>query len=60
MKSSAKPAIRCKRKLRAFNLTITFNPEDIEFINGNAVISLSRASPDSVWQMTYWYDNSNY
>jgi hypothetical protein len=45
---------------RSFNLTITFNPEDIVFITGNAQLTLNRPNVDSVWQLTYWRDNSNY
>lgn len=45
---------------RAFDLTITFNPEDVEFISGNADLTLIRAHPDSAWTLTYWHDNSNY
>lgn len=45
---------------RYFNLTITFNPEDIIYISGNAQLTMNRPNIDSVWQLTYWRDNSNY
>lgn len=46
--------------LRAFNLTITFNPSDILRIDGYANIKLHRATKNSFWKITQWRDESNF
>lgn len=45
---------------RSFNLTVTFNPQDIVYITGRADFSLERARIDSVWILTRWRDNSSF
>ncbi len=46
--------------LRAFNLTITFNPSDIIRIDGYANIKLRRATKKSYWKIAQWRDESNF
>jgi hypothetical protein len=46
--------------LRAFNLTITFNPSDILRIDGYANIKLRRATKKSFWKILQWRDESNF
>ena len=45
---------------RSFNLTVTFNPQDIIYITGRADFSLSRPRIDSVWMLERWRDNSSF
>lgn len=46
------------RIIRSFNLTITFNPTDIIFIDGR--VNLSLRKDDDKWQITQWIDESNF
>ena len=43
---------------RSFNLTITFNPNDITRINGFVDMNLFRNSSDEVWKIQRWRDES--
>ena len=45
---------------RAFSLDVTFNEEDIEHADGNAVFHLQRATPSAVWQAVSWQDESTF
>lgn len=45
---------------RNFNLTVTFNPSDIERFDGYANISLERAQQSDAWRLTRWRDESNF
>lgn len=45
---------------RSFNLTITFNPQDIIYITGQADLQLLRPNADSVWKLERWRDNSSF
>ncbi len=45
--------------IRSFNLTITFNPTDIIFIEGRVNLSLIK-NKDNKWQIIKWIDESNY
>ncbi len=46
--------------VRSFNLTITFNPTDIERIDGYANLTFSRTAPDQPWRISRWRDESNF
>lgn len=45
--------------VRSFNLTITFNPTDIIFVDGRINLSL-RKNSDNRWMITRWVDESNF
>jgi hypothetical protein len=45
---------------RGFSLTITFNPSDILNVYGRANFHLTRSSPQEVWKISQWRDESNY
>jgi len=45
--------------VRSFNLTITFNPTDIIFIDGRVNLDLSR-DEENRWQIERWIDESNF
>jgi hypothetical protein len=45
---------------RAFSLAVTFNEEDIEEVDGNAVFHLQRATPSDLWQAVSWQDESTF
>ena len=45
---------------RAFNLTVTFNPSDVTRVDGNAVLTFSRAASTGPWKIINWRDESNY
>jgi len=45
---------------RGFNLTVTFNPADIEDVSGKAYFVLDRASSSKPWTITMWRDESNF
>ena len=45
---------------RGFNLTVAFNPADIEDVSGNAYFELDRNSPSDPWEITLWRDESNF
>lgn len=46
--------------IRAFNLTITFNPTDIVRVNGRVNLSLRRDPASQTWAITRWIDESNF
>lgn len=46
--------------IRAFNLTITFNPTDIVRINGRVNLSLRKNPSSEKWTITQWIDESNF
>jgi hypothetical protein len=43
-----------------FNLTVVFNPSDIEVVNGYASLSLARARTVDPWKIVRWRDESQY
>lgn len=45
--------------IRAFNLTITFNPTDIIRVNGRVNLSLQKDPVSETWAITRWIDESN-
>lgn len=45
---------------RGFNLTITFNPNDIIRIDGRVNLRLNRPSTADVWTIQRWRDESNF
>jgi len=45
--------------VRSFNLTITFNPTDIVFVDGRINLSLIK-NPAGRWMITRWVDESNF
>ncbi len=45
---------------RNFNLTVTFNANDIERYDGYANISLERLQQADSWRITRWRDESNF
>lgn len=45
--------------IRSFNLTITFNPTSIAFVDGKVNLSLRKNENDK-WQITRWVDESNF
>ena len=46
--------------VRGFNLTLVFNPGDIERIDGYANITFSRARLNDPWKIVRWRDESNF
>jgi len=44
---------------RTFSLDVTFNPSDIEHVDGRAVFHLARSAPEDPWKATHWRDESN-
>lgn len=46
--------------VRGFNLTITFNPSDIERVDGYANLSFQRTQPGAAWMIVRWRDESNF
>lgn len=46
--------------VRSFNLTVTFNPSDIERIDGYANLKFARPTPADPWKLIRWRDESNY
>jgi hypothetical protein len=46
--------------VRGFNLTVTFNPGDIERVDGYANLTFARASASDPWRIVHWRDESNY
>jgi hypothetical protein len=46
--------------IRFFNLTITFNINDIIRIDGKVNLTLTRNSNEEVWKIRRWRDESNY
>jgi hypothetical protein len=45
---------------RNFNLTLTFNPTDVIRVDGFAVLTLRRNTPQENWQIMRWRDESNF
>jgi hypothetical protein len=45
---------------RGFNLTVTFNPNDIERVDGYVNLTLERKSLVDVWKISRWRDESNF
>lgn len=46
--------------VRSFNLTITFNPTDIERIDGYANLTFARTGPTEPLRILRWRDESNF
>lgn len=46
--------------IRAFNLTITFNPTDIIRVNGRVNLSLRKDPVSATWAIARWIDESNF
>lgn len=46
--------------VRSFNLTITFNPTDIVFVEGKINLQLSKSSGTGKWKILTWIDESNF
>ncbi len=47
------------RIIRSFNLTITFNPADIVFIDGKVNLELKK-DLNNKWKIIHWIDESNF
>ncbi len=45
---------------RGFNLTVTFDPNDIIYVDGYANLTLGRLRADDPWMIIRWNDESNY
>ncbi len=46
--------------IRGFNLTLVFNPSDIERIDGYANLTLRRVRISDPWKIVRWRDESNF
>ena len=46
--------------VRGFNLTVTYNPTDIDRADGRVEISLRKNVITGKWQITGWIDRSNF
>jgi hypothetical protein len=46
--------------VRGFNLTIVFNPNDVERIDGYANLTFERSSVSDSWKIVRWRDESNF
>lgn len=46
--------------IRSFNLTVTFNPTDIERVDGKANLTLRKNPVTHKWQIVRWVDDPNY
>jgi hypothetical protein len=46
--------------VRGFNLTITFNPSDIERVDGYANLTFQRPRIGDRWKIVRWRDESNF
>lgn len=46
--------------VRSFNLTITFNPTDIERVDGRVNLTLRKNQSTEKWQIVRWLDESNF
>lgn len=44
--------------VRSFNLTVTYNPTDINFVTGRVVFYL--AKENNKWKIIRWIDESNF
>ncbi len=47
------------RIIRSFNLTVTFNPTDIIYIDGKVNLTLGKDISNS-WKIIHWVDESNF
>jgi hypothetical protein len=45
---------------RGFNLTVTFNPNDIIYVDGYANLTLGRIQAQDPWMIVRWDDESNF
>jgi hypothetical protein len=45
---------------RGFNLTVTFNPNDITRVGGYANLTLERSASGGNWKISLWRDESNF
>ena len=45
---------------RGFNLTVAFNPADIEDVAGKAYFVLDRTTSSDPWKISMWKDESNF
>jgi len=45
--------------VRSFNLTITFNPTDIIYVDGRVNLELKKNNQDK-WKIVRWTDESNF
>lgn len=45
--------------IRSFNLTITFNPTDVVYVDGKVNLQLEK-SKENKWQIITWIDESNF
>jgi hypothetical protein len=45
--------------VRSFNLTITFNPTDIIYVDGRVNLELKKDNQDK-WKIVRWTDESNF
>jgi hypothetical protein len=48
------------RAIRGFNLTVTFNPSDVQRVDGYANFTLAREGSGADWRIVRWRDESNY
>ena len=46
--------------IRSFNLTITYNPTDIDRADGRVNLTLRKNSNTGKWQIVRWIDESNF
>ncbi|MBI1806470.1 MAG: hypothetical protein HYR76_05405 [Ignavibacteria bacterium] len=46
--------------IRGFNFTVTFNPGDIERVDGYANLTFGRATVNDPWKIVHWRDESNF
>jgi hypothetical protein len=46
--------------VRSFNLTITFNPTDVERVDGYANLTFERVRASDPWKIVRWRDESNF
>ncbi len=46
--------------VRSFNLTITFNPTDVIFVDGKVNLQLEKLKSENKWQIITWIDESNF
>lgn len=46
--------------VRGFNLTVTFNPGDVEYLDGYASLTFKRSAVTDPWKLIRWHDESNY
>lgn len=46
--------------IRSFNLTVTFNPTDVERADGRVNLSMKKDAVTQVWQINRWIDESNF